>query len=401
MKALVVDGAERSSLAIARSLGKKGIEVHSTESYRYTPTSLSKYCKKSYVTPNAQTDCTTFIDRLLDILDNGNYDTLYSSREVTTIPISYHKKTLEKYVSVPFPDYEQILMTHDKAKTFKKALEVGIPIPETYFVDSMEELDSVVDSIKFPIVVKSRCKTIWVDGTPSMFKVTSKNYVSDKESLYKISFEILQKSGKMPLIQEYIPGEGYGVEVLFNHGEPRALFMHKRLREYPITGGASTLRESIFNADLKEPALRLMKAMNWHGVAMVEFKIDERDGLPKLMEINGRFWGSLPLAIASGVDFPHLLNTMITDDDVEPVFEYNVGVKCRWLVPGDLLWFGSSIRNRNDKLSVFNEFFSFNGMSYDILSTKDVFPTFGSLRVMLHQASEVAGGKRNMSGEVK
>lgn len=396
-----MDGAERSSLAIARSLGKNGIEVHSTESYRFTPTSLSKYCKKSYVTQNAQMDCTAFIDDLIDILDRGNYDTLFSSREVTTIPISYHKKILEKYVSVPFPEYEQLLMTHDKARTFKKALEIGVPIPKTYFVESMEELDAIAGTINFPVVVKSRFKTIWTARTPSMFKVTSKNYVSDKESLYRISLEIHQKSGKMPLIQEYIPGEGYGVEVLFNHGEPRAIFMHKRLREYPITGGASTLRESIFNADLKEPALKLMAAMKWHGVAMVEFKIDERDGTPKLMEVNGRFWGSLPLSIASGVDFPYMLNTMIMEGDVDPVFEYNVGVKCRWLIPGDLLWFVSSFKNRHDKTTSLKDFFTFNNMNYDILSKKDIFPAFGSLRVMLHQATEVAGGKRNMSGELK
>ena len=112
--------------------------------------------------------------------------------------------------------------------------------------------------------------------------------------LITILDDVFKKSGKMPLIQEYIHGDGYGVEILCNHGEQRAIFMHRRLREYPVTGGASTLRESVYNEKVKNIALDLMRDLEWHSVAMVEFKLDEKDGMSKLMEINGRFWGSLP-----------------------------------------------------------------------------------------------------------
>ena len=401
MTVFVTDGAERTSLAIARSLGKKGIEVHCGESYRFSTTALSKYCTKNFVYPDPQIDCKQFINRLVDILKNGDYEAIYSSREVTTIPISYYKKELERYVKVPFPDYDKMLMAHDKAKTFKFAMECGIPMPKTYFVESMEELEKVSDTIMYPVVVKPRCKTTWNGGRPMMLKVTAKNYVKEKKDLITISDEIYKKSGKMPLIQEYIYGEGYGVEVLFNHGEPRAVFVHKRLREYPITGGASTLRESIYNEKMENIALELMENLGWHGVAMVEFKLDEKDGKPKLMEVNGRFWGSLPLSITSGVDFPYLLHKMTTEGDVKPVFEYKAGVKCRWLVPGDMLWLVSSLKNRNDKWNVASEFFKFNGMEYDILSKEDFAPAIGALRVMMHQMKDVVSGKRNVSGEVK
>ena len=401
MTVFVTDGAERTSLAITRSLGKVGIDSHSGESYRFSTTSLSKYCKKSFIYPDPQIDCNRFIDRLVDILKDGDYDVLYSSREVTTIPISYHKKMLEKYVEVPFPDYEKILMTHDKAKTFKFAMEHGIPVPETHIVESMDELEEISGTIEYPVVVKSRYKTAWESGKPVMLKVTSKNYASNRDDLINASHEIFKKSGKMPIVQEYIHGDGYGVEVLFNHGEPRAIFMHKRLREYPITGGASTLRESIYNERMKNVALDLMGGMGWHGVAMVEFKLDAKDGEPKLMEVNGRFWGSLPLSIASGVDFPYLLHTMVTEGDVEPVFEYKTGVKCRWLIPGDFLWFAASLWKGGARSRVIREFFRFGGMNYDILSKGDLLPAVGAMRVMAHQMGDVVSGKRNFSGEVR
>jgi predicted ATP-grasp superfamily ATP-dependent carboligase len=204
----------------------------------------------------------------------------------------------------------------------------------------------------------------------------------------------------MPLVQEYIPGDGYGVEVLLNRGEPRALFMHRRLREYPISGGASTLRESVYHEEMKDAALRLMRHLQWHGVAMVEFKLDQRDGLPKLMEVNGRFWGSLPLSIAAGVDFPGLLHEMVTKGDVAPAFDYRLGVKSRWLIPGDMLWFAASFRSRKDKLRVFREFFRTRGIYDDVLTTSDLLPAVGALRSMGSQVMDVVTGKRNMSGEV-
>jgi predicted ATP-grasp superfamily ATP-dependent carboligase len=400
MTVFLTDGAERTSLAIARSLGREGIDVHNGESYRFSTTALSKYCKRSYIYPDPQIDCKKFIKGLVAILKNGDYEIVYSSREVTTIPISYYKKRLEKYIKVPFPDYDKMLMTHDKARTIKFAMECGIPVPKTYFVESIDELEEISDTIEYPVVVKPRYKTTWNDEKPMMLKVTSKNYVDNRNDLINTSQEIYKKTGKMPLIQEYIHGDGYGVEVLFNRGEPRAVFMHKRLREYPITGGASTLRESIYNEKLKNIALDLMEKIEWHGVAMVEFKLDKKDGEPKLMEINGRFWGSLPLSIASGVDFPYLLYKMVTEGDVEPVFEYKTGVKCRWLIHGDILWFISSLNDRKDKLNVVKEFFKFNGMNYDILSKNDFLPTIGALRVALHQMNEVVRGKRNIGGEV-
>lgn len=400
MKIFIADGAERTSLAIARSLGKRGIEVHCGESYAHSTTALSKYCKKSFVYPDPQHNCSAFIASLEEILEAGHYDAVYSSREVTTIPISYHKKRLERFARVPYPAYETLLKTHDKAKTFRAAGDCGVPAPRTWIPESMEELESMTAEIGYPAVVKSRQKTSWVRGIPRMLKVTARNYANDSKQLMSVAADILGKTGKMPLVQEFIHGEGYGVEVLFNQEEPRALFMHRRLREYPITGGASTLRESVYIEQMRDAALNLMKELQWHGVAMVEFKLDRQDNRPKLMEVNGRFWGSLPLSIAAGVDFPYLLHEMTMKGDVEPVMTYRLGVKSRWLIPGDMLWLVAAMKRDNGRVKSLREFLETNGIYDDILSAQDPLPTVGALRSMGGQLKDVMTGKRNMSGEV-
>jgi predicted ATP-grasp superfamily ATP-dependent carboligase len=154
---------------------------------------------------------------------------------------------------------------------------------------------------------------------------------SPKELLEK--YVELHRFQPFPLIQEYIKGEGQGYFAIFNSkSESKVVFGHRRIREYPITGGPSTFCESHNNAKVMECGDRLLRALNWYGLAMVEFKVDERDQLPKLMEVNPRVWGSMPLAIASGVDFPYLLFKLAVDGDVQELRSFKEGVKMRFLI---------------------------------------------------------------------
>jgi predicted ATP-grasp superfamily ATP-dependent carboligase len=140
------------------------------------------------------------------------------------------------------------------------------------------------------------------------------------------------------LIQEYVPGEIHDVGLLFNRGKPRAALTQKRLKMYHRSGGIGIHNETTHEPELRDSAIALLKALNWHGPALVEFKIDSRDGEAKLMEVNSRFWGTVDLAIQAGVDFPLLACKMAVDGDVEPVFDYQVGMKYKWTLPYGLLY---------------------------------------------------------------
>jgi predicted ATP-grasp superfamily ATP-dependent carboligase len=161
------------------------------------------------------------------------------------------------------------------------------------------------------------------------------HYAGSVEELKKIAAQHQYFNQHPFLIQEYISGQGQGVFALCDHGKPIVFFAHRRLRERPPSGGVSVLSESIEpNPEAHRMARAIIEYVGWHGVAMVEFKVSA-EGTPYLMEVNGRFWGSLQLAIDAGVDFPWLLYQLTTGRVVDRADGYTTGVRCRWLL-GDL-----------------------------------------------------------------
>jgi predicted ATP-grasp superfamily ATP-dependent carboligase len=190
------------------------------------------------------------------------------------------------------------------------------------------------------------------------------------------SYRTVHRKYPGPIIQEFIPhGGAYGVGALLNfNSEPRASFVYRRLREYPVTGGPSTLRESVRNEEIRSLALEILHSLKWTGIAMVEFRVDSRDGRPKLLEINPRVWGSLWLAIRSGIDFPYLLYKMAVDGDVGPHHDYRPGVKCRWLIPGEFMHFLHNPRRFSMDPGLFSK-----DAEDDILSFDDPLPAIGRI----------------------
>jgi predicted ATP-grasp superfamily ATP-dependent carboligase len=174
------------------------------------------------------------------------------------------------------------------------------------------------------------------------------------------------------------------VAVLMNFAsEPKASFAYRRLREYPIAGGPSTLRESIWNPELQARAERLLALLGWTGVAMVEFKVDPRDGDPKLLEVNPRFWGSLHHAIVCGVDFPFLVYRLAMDGDVDRVLRYRIGVRSRSLLHGELMHFLAS-PNRFHLTPGLHDF----SIPDDVLSADDPLPTLGRIASLVALVSD-------------
>lgn len=277
------------------------------------------------------------------------------------------RDVLARLTYLPVVSHAQLSAARQKDSVLKLAAGLGIPIPQTWYIDNLAQIDRLKATLPYPVVIKPRIGAGAVGVA----------YPRNPDEL-AVQYRHLHRRFPYPLIQEKIPtrGHGYGASFLMDHNaKVKAAFVHKRLREFPVTGGASTLRESARNDTIRDMAEALLKALNWFGVAMVEFKIDPRDGTPKLMEINPRFWGSLALAIASGVNFPYLLLRMAHGEDFKPVEHYTIGKKARWLLPGDVLHF---IHNPQ-RARMQPPFFKFwdKDTVYDILSWRDPLPTLG------------------------
>ena len=330
---LLTDGNERSTLAVTRSLGRRGLSVYVGAE---TPTSMagsSRYCTRSFLYPSPLTHPEEYVYALYEAIKRWNVSVLFPMTDIAVELTGEYRERLGANVTLPVPSMAQYHQLSDKYQLTKWAHEEGIPIPKTLFVpDGI--VTNVIDRITtWPVVVKPGRSLVKIGG---IWRKTGVQYAHNADDLLRLYQEI--QCLKCPsLIQERILGEGQGVFGLFERGKPLALFAHRRLREKPPSGGVSVLRESIA---LPEPAtgyaLRIAQSVDWQGVMMVEFKIDRATQVPYLMEVNGRFWGSLQLAIDAGADFPWFLHKLTTGGAMVSLSEpYRVGIKSRWWL-GDL-----------------------------------------------------------------
>lgn len=336
---LITDGNFKHTLAAVRSLGKQKITTTVLSHMRLSVAFHSRYCSAGVLAPNPEHD-STFADVVYDMVTQKNFDVVLPISYAAVDQISRIQDKLKRYVNVPLPDRATIERAGNKDQTMRLAESIGITIPKTYYPQSIKDVKQVTDKLTYPIVVK---------GTRENGNVGYANSPKDLIAQYT------RISAFSPILQEYIPGDGYGFFALYKHGTPRAVFMHRRIREYPVTGGPSALAESVYDPVLMERGLKMLDALHWHGVAMVEFKKDARTGEYVLMEINPKFWGSLDLAIASGVDFPYLTCRMACDGDIDPIFSYKTGVKFRWLFPQDIFHVLTNPRSLPWFLADFND----------------------------------------------
>lgn len=326
MKILVTDGNSRPALAICRSLGRKGYKIIVGHSSTYSLASASKYCSEKCIYPDPATQPEEFIHFICDYIEYKKIDILLPVTDISTLPLTENVNLLPSHCVLPFADFDSVKRAADKVGIIKLAQSLGVDVPESQVISSALDLDIKHTNFVFPVVIKPAKSRVM---TETGWLYTSVTYADSEEDL-KRQLSALDTRVFPVLIQERIHGPGLGIFMCYQHGKPVAAFSHKRIREKPPSGGVSVLRES---TDLDPVALdfseRLLNKLNWHGVAMVEFKVDTRDSRPKLMEINGRFWGSLQLAIDSGVDFPALLAQSV-HSDITPDYTYKSGVLSRW-----------------------------------------------------------------------
>ncbi|MCI0453744.1 MAG: ATP-grasp domain-containing protein [Candidatus Dadabacteria bacterium] len=324
---------DRLTLCVLRSLAQNGASVTVGANQLLSRPFFSRYIKEKVKYPHPIEDMIGFVQSLSQHIADKKYDVLIPIYDYITSAVALNKDELTPYVKIPIPDYEVIQKALDKLHILELAKDIGIETPLTFCVKDRKDLETIAGSIEYPCVLKLRRGFgAFYINYPESFDELIRCY----EWLPSRTDLVLDFSN--PLIQEYVPGEIHDVCLLFNHGEVRAGLTQKRLKMYPSRGGIGIYNETTYEPELRDQAVALLEKLKWHGPAMVEFKIDSRDGSAKLMEVNGRLWGGLDISIQAGMNFPLLACKIEVEGDVKPVFDYKVGLRHRWLFPTSLFY---------------------------------------------------------------
>lgn len=349
MSAIILDGHLKSALACVRSLGAKNIHVVCGAERQSAMACHSKYVQKRFVCVSPKIDQDEFIKRIIEEAkklktQDGQKPVVFCFSDATMCTLVQNLELLNDFGVTVFPSLESVEIASDKAKTYELAQRLCIPTITTYKQDSLDE-------IVYPAVVKNRHSVVWREGKGVS---GSAQFVFSKEELLSQYLKVEREAGEAPLVQEFVQGDEYGVEMVCDQGQTCATFVHKRIRSLSPRGGAAVVKETAKETEevhlMRQYANALVRELTWHGPVMIEFKINSTNGQVLLMEINGRFWGSLPLPVRAGVDFPMMVYQLGVEDTVAkmplaflPPYlrTRHFLADCKWLLA---VWF------KNDKL---------------------------------------------------
>lgn len=383
---LVLDGHNAAALAFTRSAGRAGhwVAVGANQGL-FAAAKLSRYCRLSLDYPISTDNAHAFAGAVLDFARQHAIDLIVPTADWTLQPLSEQRERFEGICRIALPPRDAVVAASDKYQTIELARRLGISVPRTWLLKTESDV-ATVPELSYPVVVKDRFSVRWKDGKATFGSVS---YVFGREELQRKIAERLRAAGDV-LIQEFVGGVGIGISFFVAQGETFLPFAWERVREVDPRGSASSCRVSIpVDGNLGEVSSQLVCTIGFQGIAMIEYK-KARNGPAVLMEINGRPWGSIGLAIASGIDYPRYLIDWYLRGALPPkTLPYRTRITCRRLV-GELTHL-SNIRNGKPEKwpGEYPEFWStlakvaipwYPGMRYDDVWLSDLRPGVEQVR---------------------
>jgi len=331
LHALVLDGQYCHALAAVRSMGRRGTIVTVASHKARAQGFSSRHCITRLLAPSPVAEPTAYADWLLETLRRGRFDATLCFEEATADILSQNRERVQALTGCPMPPREVFLAASRKDRVTRFARQLGVPTPLTHEMARLEDASRLAATLRFPVIVKG----VHSSGSQQVELVReASQFVATVERLAALRRD---PSLPLPIVQECIEGQGYGLTALVRRGEPVAVFMHRRLGEHDVAHGVklahgATGAMSVHEPELLASGLSILQALCWDGVAMVEFKRSVRDGKFYLIEVNPRFVGSLELAIAAGIDLPWLYLQLAAGRPIVGPNRYRVGLRYRWLI---------------------------------------------------------------------
>jgi glycosyltransferase involved in cell wall biosynthesis/predicted ATP-grasp superfamily ATP-dependent carboligase len=376
LDALVLDAGLRQSLVTVRSLGRRGRSVAAVETSGDAPTFSSRWCEQQYVSP-APHGTDAYLAYVEELLERSRARVLMPFHDGTIALLRRHRSALEEKVRLALANETALTIAVSKERTLAVAKRLGIHIPESVTVNSVEDVPAALKEIGLPAVVKPNESWICNNGDGGT-RVASQLVTTPEETRRAVAE--LTRLGGSALLQRLLSGRREAVSIFYANGEIYGRFAQWAKRTAPPLGGESVLRQSIeMPADIGAQSERLIREIDLDGYSEVEFRRDS-SGIPYLMEINPRLSASVEIAVRSGVDFPYLVYQWASGEPIDKIPDYRVGSWMRHLkgdITTTMTMFREPGRPGNPRpLQAILGFSSsfFRPMAYDYFDWKDPLP---------------------------
>lgn len=320
----IVLGLFETGLAVGRSLGRKGIQVFGFEKKNdigfYSRYINAKIC------PDPLNSENNFIRYLIEFGKNqASKPVIFITGDNFLLTVSKYRKELSRYFLLNLPKNSLIESISDKFSQYHLARNAGIDVPATYHFEDQIEIEKVREKLKFPMILKAREVNKW----RNLFGGKKAIKVNTYEDLLN-EFKILSEKKLAIICQEIIEGPDtnhFKYCACFFEGKEIAAFTLQKIRQFPIHYGIGSVVQSIENKELMEVGKKFFTKINYSGIGSAEFKMDQKDGKLKLIELNPRYWQQNGLSTACGINFPYIDYLLQTGNIILPIKSFKKGIK--------------------------------------------------------------------------
>lgn len=302
MTAIVTDAHYRMSVALIRDLAQSGVRVIACEKdtcpspvgFASRGVGFCAFLKEGSYAEELYALCEK------TLLETGEKPALLPVGAATVAMLSKNRARFDAVCGLCIPREDQLALMNDKKEVAALAKTLDVPVPRSYERAQDETEDAFFDRVPLPCAVKPLCGEKFGLTAAARYRI-----VTTRAELERAYHHFVSLTREAPVVQQYLSGGALGCSVLCQDGAVVCAIAHRRLREYPVSGGPSSCCEVIDPAPLLPFVEKLVKETRYTGVAMFEFKQDA-SGAPYLLEINPRVWGTYPLTHVSGSNFTML-----------------------------------------------------------------------------------------------
>lgn len=377
MKILIIGSNNRASLVVARSLGRKGVELDNVSFRGKSITNYSKYIRKSFYLNNVNNDFHNTCEKLFNIIKDEKYNYIIPVNDTSNELVYFLYDRIKQISVVLGPNPVTFEKTKDKRAMLELCKSLNIPVPDTEIIEAGSF--NAKTNFNYPVYLKPSYSSNITSGFLHSYGVRK---IKNDDQLD--SFIRDNNSHSSILVQKECKGHGVGVNIMANKGEIISYSVHERVHE-PYDGGGSSYRKSIkIDPLLNDYCKKLSQAINYTGVMMIEFK--KSAGIYYFMEINSRFWGSLELSLNSNINFPLDLLSLFQNGNVQKS-TYFPKRYSRHLYK-DVGWVLNKMKNKKNPFIFLYWLYSFKNFflgkeSFDVEKYYDIKPIFAQYLLLI------------------